>query len=154
MKENCEHYIETLVYLMEHAVAYTREKGNQVFKELNMEITLDQLTILDTVSLFPGICQMDLAKLILRERSYTSRILDYLEKSGFIKRKINRKNKRLVNELYITPKGQDIMFQSRKRLEGVTDRVFEDISEEEYKVIRNGILKMRECVSKFTVIQV
>lgn len=41
---------------------------------------------LDTISCNKGICQRDLAKLILKDRANTGRILNSLEEKGFIKR--------------------------------------------------------------------
>jgi len=152
MKENTEHYTDTLGYLMEQTVIYLKEKGEQVFKELKLEITLEQLITIDTILANPGICQMDLSRLILRERSYTSRILDGLEKRGFVERKISKKNKRLVNELHVTAEAQTFLLQHRETLKRMSEDVYKDISEEEFYAIRNGILKMKECVSKFTVI--
>jgi len=152
MKENSKHYIDGLNYLMEQTVIYIKEKGEQFFKELNLGITLEQLIAMDTISANVGICQTDLSRLMLKERSSTSRILNSLEKLEFVERKTATKNRRLVNELYITAQGEDFLSKNGEKLKKTFENVFDDMTEDEFESIRRGILKMKECVSKFTVI--
>ncbi len=112
---------------------------------------MDQYSTIDTISFNPGICQRDLSKLILKDRSFTSRILNGLEKEGFIRREVETKGKRLVKKLYITNKGEKILLNYHEKLKNLFLQIFEEISEEEFSAIRVGLEKMKDCVRKYTV---
>lgn len=152
-KENC-HYTESLIYLMEQTVTYFRIKGAQFFNELKIGITIDQFVALDAIYYSEDICQRDLAKIILKDRSNTSRILNILEENGFIKRELETKGKRLVKKIYITQKGKDIIEANHPKLRERFMQVFEDISEEEFLALRKTLEKMKESLSKTTSIQI
>lgn len=153
MKEReCSHFVDSLVYLMEQTSQYCKVKGSQFLEDLNIGLTLDQYSALDTISFNQGICQRDLSKLILRDRSCTSRILNFLEQGDFIERRIETKGKRLVKKLYIASKGENILAKYQEKLKNLFAKVFEEISDEEFAVIRRGIEKMKNCISRYTEI--
>ena len=80
MKEQeCKHFTDSIVYLMEQTAAYCSSKGSQFFDEANLGVSYDEYIIIDTISFNIGICQRDLSKMILKDRSYTSRVLNGLE---------------------------------------------------------------------------
>lgn len=153
MKEyECEHFVNSIVYLMEQTTLYCRTKGAQFFEKLNIGITMDQYSILDTLSFNPGICQRDLSKLILKDRSFTSRLLNSLEDGNFVERKIETRGKRLIKELYLTSKGKEIIDNYHDKLKSLFLEVFKDISEDEFKAVRAGLEKMKDCMSRYTEI--
>lgn len=152
-KENC-HYTESLIYLMEQTVTYFRIKGAQFFNELKIGITIDQFVALDAIYYSEDICQRDLAKIILKDRSNTSRILNILEENGFITRELETKGKRLVKKIYITQKGKNIIEQNHPKLKERFMQVFEDISEDEFLALRKTLEKMKDSLSKTTTIQI
>lgn len=148
------HYFDSIIYSMEQAVTYSRIKGAQFFNELNMGVTIDQFTALDAIYCSKDICQRDLSKLILKDRSNTGRILNILEENGFIKRAAETKGKRLVKKIYITDKGKKLVEESIPKLRQAFRQVFEDISEEEFSNLRKILEKMKESLSKTTSIQI
>lgn len=152
-KENC-HYTESLIYLMEQTVTYFRIKGAQFFNELKIGITIDQFVALDAIYCSEDICQRDLAKIVLKDRSNTSRILNILEENGFVTRELETKGKRLVKKIYITQKGKNIIEENHPKLKERFMQVFEDISEEEFLALRKTLEKMKESLSKTTSIQI
>lgn len=152
-KENT-HYFDSIIYSMEQAVTYSRIKGAQFFSELNLGVTIDQFTALDAIYCSVDICQRDLSKLILKDRSNTGRILNILEENGFIKRAIETKGKRLVKKIYITDKGKNLVEESIPKLRQAFLQVFEDISEEEFSTLRKILAKMKESLSRTTSIQI
>lgn len=155
MKKNeCEHFVTSIVYLVEQTSIYFNTKGEEYFKTLNIGVSLDEFIALDTVSFNQGICQRDLSKLILKDRSYTSRILDTLEKKKFIERRNETKGKRLVKKLYMTSEGEKIILGNQDRLRKSFEQVFGDFSEEEFMQARAILEKMKHNISKFTVIQI
>ena len=102
-----EHFTDTIFYQIELTAKYCKMLGQQVFEEYNTDITLEEYTILDTLSERKDLCQRDLAKLILKDRANTGKLLDTLEKKGFVTRKLAIKNNRPVKIIEITERGKE-----------------------------------------------
>ena len=83
-----EHYIDTIFYQIELTAKYCKMLGQQVFEQYDTGISLEEYTILDTLIRNKDLCQRDLAKLILKDRANTGKLLDTLEKKGLISRKL------------------------------------------------------------------
>jgi len=121
------HYTDSIHYELEQTSRLMNMLTNQLFKKLELSITFDEYIALDTVSINAGICQRDLAKLILKDRANTGRILNELEQKGFITRFIDTKNNRLVKKMGITETGlqelNSINNKIKTYLSGVTKRI-------------------------------
>lgn len=152
-KETC-HYTESIIYAMEHTVVYFKIKGAQFFNELNMGVTIDQFGALDAIYCNNDICQRDLSKIILKDRSNTGRILNILEENGFITRVAETKGKRLVKKIYITKKGKKLVENSQEKLRSAFSKVFDDVSEEEFATLRKTLEKLKNSLSQTTNIQI
>lgn len=148
------HYVESILYIMEQAVVYTKIKGAQIISELNLEITIDQFAALDAIYCNNDICQRDLSKIILKDRSNTGRILNILEEKGLIERSVETKGKRLVKKVYITEKGKELIEESLPKIKDRFSKTFEDISEDEFTALRTISTKMKDDLSKTTTIQI
>lgn len=153
-KSETRHYTDSVMYSMEQAVIYFRIKGAQFFNQLDLSITIDQFAALDAIYCNNDICQRDLSKIILKDRSNTGRILNILEENGFIKRAVETKSNRLVKKVYITEKGKNLVEESIPKLRGAFLQVFEDVSEEEFSSLRRTLDKLKESLSKTTSIQI
>lgn len=153
-EKEIKHYIDTLIHLVERIYIYARIKGAQFFKELNIDVTIDQFIALDAIYCNKDICQRDLSKIILKDRSNTGRILNILEEKGFVKREIETKGKRLVKKVYITKKGENLVEEYIPKLCLAFIEVFDEISEGEFAVLRANLEKMKLCLSETTSIQI
>ena len=100
-----EHYTDTIFYQIELTAKYCKMLGQQVFEKYNTGITLDEYTVLDTLMINSDFCQRDLAKLMLKDRANTGKLLDTLERKGLISRKLSIKNNRPVKIIEITQAG-------------------------------------------------
>lgn len=148
------HYTESFLYELEQTVVYTRIKGAQIFNDLNVGVTVDQFITLDAIYCNKDICQRDLSKLILKDRSNTGRILNILEERGFIDRLVETKNKRLVKKIYITEKGKKIIEENQEKLRMAFMQVFNDITDEELDSLHETLSKIKSNLSKITTIQI
>lgn len=142
-----EHFISSFAYQIEQTAMYFKEVGEQFFKKQNIGMTLYEYKILDTVYLNNGICQIDLAKLILKERGFISRIVSQLEEKKYIERRSETKNRRLVKNLYITSKGKEIIEIHTPKLRAIINDIFKDINPDDIAKLQKEIVKLRECVS-------
>ena len=110
------HYTDSIHYELEQTSRLMNMLTNQLFKKLELSITFDEYIALDTV-----------AKLILKDRANTGRILNELEQKGFITRFIDTKNNRLVKKMGITETGlqelNSINNKIKTYLSGVTKRI-------------------------------
>lgn len=128
----CEHFTDSIFYKLEQTAKYCRYLGVQVFQKLNFEITMDEFCTMEAIMLHNGICQRDLAKLILKDRPNTGRILNSLEEKGYIKRFADTKNNRLVRKMYLTDEGKKLLEDTSKILRdyiGNLPKISDDIKE-------------------------
>ena len=97
--------MDTIFYQIELTAKYCKLLGQQVFEKLSVGISPEEFSVLDTLACNTYLCQRDLAKLILKDRANTGKLLDALEKKGFITRKLSIKNNRPVKIVEITEAG-------------------------------------------------
>ena len=78
------HFTDTIFYQIELTAKYCKLLGSQVFEKYNAGISCEEYTVLDVLANSPKMCQRDLAKIILKDRANTGKLLDGLEKQGYI----------------------------------------------------------------------
>lgn len=155
MKENEDcHYTESIIYLMEQTVVYCKIMGAQFCSQMNIGITIDQFAMLDALYTNKDVCQRDLSKIVLKDRSNTGRILNILEEHGFVTRIAETKGKRLVKKVYITDKGKKIIEDYHSKLHAAFHSLFDDVSDEEIEAMRTTLNKLKSSLSKTTSIQI
>ena len=139
----CVHYTDTLNYEIEQVARLLRLISVRVFEQLEIDVTPDEYVALDTILCNSGICQRDLAKLILKDRANTGRILDSLEEKGLITRFIDTKNNRLVKKMGLTENGVKKIHQINKKIEGFINSSKRRLTDEELENIHSSLKKLR-----------
>lgn len=144
------HYTDSIHYELEQTSRLMNMLTNQLFKKLELSITFDEYIALDTVSINAGICQRDLAKLILKDRANTGRILNELEQKGFITRFIDTKKNRLVKKMGITKNGltelNNINNKIKTYLSNVTKRIPPEDVDKVHDILRAFRLELDKIV--------
>ena len=143
-----QHYINTLYYQVEQTAKYCRYLGTQLFNKLKTDVSVEELVTLDTLSLNDGICQRDLAKLILKDRPATGRILNSLENKGYIKRKADTKNNRHVKKITITTNGKLILRKVIGMIKVYLEKIPHEFSEEKIEEMKNNMKEFRNILEK------
>lgn len=141
---NCEHYIESIYYQLEQTARYCRYLGSQIFQKLDMPVSMDEFVTMDTISLNDGMCQRELAKLILKDRANTGRILNSLEEKGYIERFVDTKNNRLVRKMRLTSEGREITTKVSKVLREYIEKLPKVLSENDKFEIMESLKRFRE----------
>ena len=100
-----EHFIDTIFYQIELTAKYCKLLGQQVFDKFNVGISIEEYSVLDVLSVNGELCQRDIAKLILKDRANTGKLLDLLDKKKYITRELTIKNNRPVKLVKITDDG-------------------------------------------------
>lgn len=141
---DCEHYTDSIYYQFEQTAKFCRYLGIQVFQKLNLPVTLDEFAALDTILVNEGICQRDLAKLILKDRPNTGRILNSLEEKGYIERYADTKNNRLVRKIKITEQGKQISKDVTIALKKYIDKIPKIFSEKDKQDLKDLMKRFKE----------
>ena len=143
-----KHYINSIYYKIEQTAKYCRYLGMQVFQKLEMPIDLDEFAVLDTVFLYGEICQRDLAKLILKDRPATGRILNDLEERGYINRFVDTKNNRLVKKMSLTEEGQKVLEKATGIIREYMNNLPDFLTLEDIENLEISIQKFRKGLEK------
>ena len=122
-----EHFTDTIFYQIELTAKYCKLLGQQSFEKFNLGISLDEYAILDVLTINESLCQRDIAKLILKDRANTGKVLDMLAEKKYIERGLAVKNNRPVKLVKITSEGL-------KKLEEVAEKIRPN-----YNIIREKI---------------
>ncbi len=144
-----KHFTDSIYYDLEQTARLMKKSGNQLFEKINMGLSFDEYTALDTISCNAGICQRDLAKLILKDRANTGRLLDTLEEMGLITRFIDTKNNRLVKKMGITEKGLKKLYAINERIESHFTNTTKTFSEEEIDALQQALRRFKNCIEEF-----
>ena len=154
MEKNVKHYTETIYYEMEQTGKIMKLLATQFFNKLGIGLMPGEYIALDVIACNENICQRDLAKLILKDRATTGRLVESLEKKGFVSRSVDTKNNRLVRNLSVTKDGykiiKDITNEIKRRLEG-TGNI---ISETEIATLKDGIRTFRAGLEKLIELKI
>ena len=102
MISNTKHFTDTIFYQIELTARYTKMLGAQLFGKLGIGLTPEEFAALDTISAHDELCQRDIAKLILKDRANTGKLMDSLETKAYIQRELAVKNNRPVKIVKIT----------------------------------------------------
>ena len=100
-----EHFTDTIFYQIELTAKYCKLLGQQVFEKFNLGISLEEYSVLDVLTVNTELCQRDIAKLILKDRANTGKLLDTLAAKNYITRELTVKNNRPVKLVKITELG-------------------------------------------------
>ncbi len=144
----CEHFIDSIYYQLEQTAKYCRSLGMQLFSKLDLPINLDEFVVLDTLLGHEGICQRDLAKLILKDRPSTGRLLNSLEEKGYLERFVDTKNNRLVRKMKLTPLGLETTKEVTTIIRNYIEKLPKVLPDEDKAELINSIKKFREGLEK------
>lgn len=141
-----KHFIDSIYYDVELTANVMKVMGAQLFERLGLDLTPMEHAALDTIFCNTGICQRDLAKLILKDRANTGRILDSLEAKGYITRFIDMKNNRLVKKMGVTEKGHRKLEEIRDKIEVYFKDLCSGVAEDEVEQLQAALRKFRQKI--------
>ena len=116
MISNTKHFTDTIFYQIELTARYTKMLGAQLFGKLGIGLTPEEFAALDTISAHDELCQRDIAKLILKDRANTGKLMDSLEAKAYIQRELAVKNNRPVKIVKITELGKKVYEETYAKL--------------------------------------
>lgn len=149
-----EHFRDTIFYQIELTAKYCKMLGAQVFEQFNVGVTVEEYTILDTLLAEKELCQRDLAKLILKDRANTGKLLDGLEKKGLIMRKLSVKNNRPVKLIEITEAGVKQVEEASARIRPQYLAIKEKIDNTDIARVGELLTELRKVLNESLKIQI
>lgn len=143
-----EHYTESIFYQLQLTARYVEIMGANRLNQLGFDMGPKELLALDIIYLNPGICQRDLAKQLLKDRAGTGRILLSLEAKGLIERFVTTKGNRLVRNMKLTEKGEAYLKKCQEKLMPSIQKAKKSFTEEDEKILKNILQKLRKIFSE------
>ena len=147
-------YTDSLFYDVKLTEKYSKMLVLQLFAKLNVPVNPEELLVLDVTYSNPDICQRDLAKLLIKDRANTGRLLESLEKKNLIKRKVNIKNNRLVKRIVLTESGDNLLHDVMDKILPVFDKISEQITDSEVELVRNVLKRARDTFKEVVELQI
>lgn len=145
---------DCLPYMVEKASIYLRLRGSFILNKLGSGLTLEQFITLDAISSCKEICQRDLAKIVLKDRSNITRILKILEEKGLITREPSTREKRIVKLIKLTDEGQEIINKYSLSVKTDLEEFFSDFDKNDIKSFRNVLERIVSKISEKQNIQI
>jgi MarR family transcriptional regulator for hemolysin len=132
-------------YTIDKSIRSYRVFAQKRLREKGFNITIDQWLILKVLMDNPGIMQQEVAEMVFKDNASVTRIIEILEKSKYLKKKVNP-NDRRKSILKITPSGerviqevQKIVLENREiALNGISEKDLEIASKVLDQIIENS----------------
>jgi len=136
-------YTKTLPYELGLTSRVLQEAAINFFEQNKFPITVDEFAILDCIYINPNIIQIQLAKLILKGRSHTGKLLKSLEEKNLVARTPIKQNSKIVMRLKITDKGMKIY----KEISSKIEKLVGDI-DSSFSLKIDDLIKMLQTIRK------
>ena len=137
---------KSLGFKLDRASRLTTLNFNKNLKENNIILTAEQWGIINFLLEEDGINQNQIGKLINKDHTCVSRLIDTLIKKGIINNEISLEDKR-VNLIYLTKAGKELQNKAADTVRHSLDKVFKNVSEEEkeiFSIVLDKIIKNLE----------
>lgn len=144
-----QHYTQTVIFETDRILTNIKSILIQYLNGLNLGITAEQFMVLDAIYCNDGICQMELAELLLKDKSNTKRLVNVLENKGLIKIKLSKKNNRPVNKLSISDEGKKIIDANRDNIKNIALKMFKNISEDDLETLKRIGNKIKDDLNDY-----
>lgn len=154
MATDIQHYTESIIYDIELTARAIKLLSAQLFNTIGASLLPEEYTAMDVILCKPNICQRDLAKLIFKDRANTGRILDSLEKKGFINRFTDTKNNRLVRRMKLTESGYKEFKALNKKLKNIIDKLTKEYSQTAIDNLQKSLQDFRASVENLLELKI
>ena len=141
-------YKDSLFYQIHVSAKIFHMLFDQFFKELKIGLSANEHLALKIISETKDCCQRDLARILLKDRSNTGKLVNFLKEQGYIEIKLSTKNNRPVKILTITKKGSKIIDKMSKITEPIVKKIQSEISKEVIEETKKSLQNFIKVVEK------
>ena len=89
-----------------------------------------------------------MAKIILKDRPSTGRILNSLEKKGYIERVADTKNNRLIRKIILTKGGKNVLSEITLKIKEYLQNIPKNFSQKKISEMKDLMKDFREILKK------
>lgn len=132
-----------LFYYIEKAIKTYRQFAQKELKNAGLSITVDQWLTLNCLNENPQITQKELAVAVFKDTASITRIIELLVKAKYVKRNLNKEDRRKSN-LIITELGLETITVASSVVENYRNQALKGIGiakEEHVKKVMKTIIK-------------
>ena len=132
-----------LFYYIEKAIKSYRQFAQKELKDAGVSITVDQWLTLNCLNENPDMSQKELAETIFKDNASITRIIELLVKAKYIKRSINKDDRR-KSDLTITDLGLEIIDKASPIVNNYRNQALKGIGiakEDHVKMVMKTIIK-------------
>jgi DNA-binding MarR family transcriptional regulator len=119
----------------------------KLIKEKKLNTTPEQYSILISLFLNPGLSQTQVSEKTMKDKTTITRILDVLEKNGYIERRNDPADRRAY-KVFLTNAGEILYKESTKIVNIIDDECRNNLSKEDYANIINISNKLQNSIKK------
>ena len=136
-----------MTYILTDAISfllsrtYSRMKNIFLKKLKKYGITPEQWVLLAKISEEEGISPTDLSLVSLRDKPYTTRLIEKLEENGLIFKEESKSDRRSAF-IYLTKRGAEVKKEIIPIADEINEWLVENMDENEVKVLKNLLHKM------------
>ena len=111
------------------------------FKEANVEITIEQWSVLYHLWKEDGLSQQQLCDATFRDKPSITRLVDNLEKLQLVKR-VSSKNDRRMNMIYLAPEAKDLEEKTIELANQTLNEALEGVNIEQIEIAKLVLQKV------------
>ncbi len=139
-------------YALNVTTNYYRLAASKLINEkFPNSLTPEQLGILLLLSKSEGLYQMQIAQILSKDRPNMTRMLNILEEKGYVERKKDGANKRILR-IFITKDGLKMVEKMLPYRQYLNEIALKDISEKEMDILYETLSKIRNnLIEKFEI---
>jgi MarR family transcriptional regulator, organic hydroperoxide resistance regulator len=137
---------DSLGSLISKANWHMRANLNLTIKENALKVTSEQWVLLNIINNHPGIAQTEIARTSLKDKTNVTRMLDILQKNGYISRNDDQTDRRMYR-IYLTIKGKKILTQILPLAQGVNRECIKNLGKSERENLHKSLVTIIDTLS-------
>jgi MarR family transcriptional regulator for hemolysin len=136
-----------LFYTIDKAIKTYRQFAQEQLKKANIDITIDQWLVLNTIMEQPGISQAHIADYAFKDDASVTRIIEKLVEHKYLKRNFHETDRRMTS-LKITIKGIEVIRKVNRIAVKYRATALKGISKPELEQTEQALLKIIDNCNK------
>jgi MarR family transcriptional regulator, organic hydroperoxide resistance regulator len=138
---------DSLGYIISITNAVMRGKFNRTIAGHGLNTSAEQWGVLNVIKSFPGLTQKELAAKLYKDKTNLTRMIDVLERDGYLMRKGEAKDRRIFR-IFITGSGEELINKIIPIAESVNRESSIRLSKEELCQLKLLLNKIQDSALK------
>jgi MarR family transcriptional regulator, organic hydroperoxide resistance regulator len=138
---------DSLGYKISITNAAMRGKFNRTISAQGLNVSSEQWGVMNIIKTFPGLTQKELAAKLYKDKTNLTRMIDVLERDGYLERKEDKKDRRIFR-IFITGSGEELINKIIPIAESVNRQSSSGLSNEELSQLKSLLKKVQDGARK------